>query len=109
VEKLWRGFVQQSEDPAMRLPTFWAICEVGLHGIAVGVESILQGFEHVSKSSGAMKCYEFMGVSLLSSYFFVSNIREDITLVLVAWNMILFFHILGISSSQLTNSYFSEE
>ena len=61
-----------------------------------------QGFEHVSKSSGAMKCYEFMGVSLLSSYFFVSNIREDITLVLVAWNMILFFHILGISSSQLT-------
>lgn len=32
VEKLWRGFVQQSEDPAMRLPTFWAICEAVAQG-----------------------------------------------------------------------------
>ena len=27
---------------------------------------------------------------------------------LVVWNMLLFFHILGMSSSQLTHSYFSE-
>jgi len=38
VEKLWRGFVQQSEDPAMRLPTFWAICEAVAQGDARAAE-----------------------------------------------------------------------
>eukprot|EP00435_Cladocopium_sp_Y103_P014547 s1488_g3.t1 len=32
VQKLWQGFVQQSEEPAMRLPTFWAICEAVAQG-----------------------------------------------------------------------------
>ena len=29
VEKLWQGFVLQSDEENMRLPTFWGICEAG--------------------------------------------------------------------------------
>ena len=36
VEKLWQGFINQSDEGEMRLPTFWAICEASASGCPWG-------------------------------------------------------------------------
>ena len=54
----------------------------------------------VSIQIGRLDCSNDLFKELVQSWRFV--------VWLVVWNILLFFHILGFSSSQLTNSYFSE-
>ena len=50
-----------------------------------------------------------VGVKFHQSQFFFQDTKSEVFLVGDDWNMTgLFFHILEMSSSQLTNSYFSE-
>ena len=62
VEKLWQGFIQQSGEGEMRLPTFWAICEAW---DAMGwVPVTNDGPNHQAVAQGDDRAAEFADLSL---------------------------------------------
>lgn len=90
----------------MRLPTFWAICEVGLHGIAVGVESILQGFVAMCFSSGAMSSWGYHWYHHI--FFFQTYVRRlHYGWWLGTWNFMTFHHMWDVILPVDFHSYFS--